>query len=378
VLAGDQDDPVRARLTRQALVRDPAAGPGAGRRPLVSVIIPMYNYGHFLPAAVHSTLAQQDVQVEVIIVDDASTDDSAAVADRLAAADPRVTALALPVNGGPARAFNHGYATAAGEFIVRLDADDLLTPRSLARAAAVFDAFPAVGLVYGHPVHFHGPPPPPATARTQVTSWTIWSGPDWIAERCRRGVNCITTPEAIVRDTALRQAGVLSTGIKVATDIHLWLRLAAIADVGHLDGPDQAFHREHPASITAQPGYTQMTDLIERKAVFDDFFSGPGKDLPAAPALAAAAAASLADEALLAACRAYDRGRTTTVNVPELTDFASLTCPAIQQLPHWRPLRRRQRLGPRLAATPPLFTAAQIARRARSRAAYRHWERTGL
>ncbi len=60
------------------------------RKPLVSVIIPCFNYGHFLPASIESVLAQNDVRVEVIVVDDASTDDSAEIASRFAQTYPEV------------------------------------------------------------------------------------------------------------------------------------------------------------------------------------------------------------------------------------------------------------------------------------------------
>jgi glycosyl transferase family 2 len=378
VTAGSRGGSGRARLARQAYVRNPADRPEAGRRALVSVIIPMYNYGHFLPATVDSALCQDHVDVELIIVDDASSDDSATVARRLVTADPRVTLLSLTANSGPARAFNSGYERATGEFIVRLDADDLLTPGSLARAVALFDAFPGVGLVYGHPLHFDGDVPDAASARQQVRSWSTWSGHDWIAERCRRGVNCITTPEAIVRASVMASVGNLSTEIPTATDIHLWLRVAAESDVGRVDGTDQALHREHAASITGRAEYTDMVDLTERKAVFDDFFSGPGKKLADAGELYRTANASLADEALLQACRAYDRGRTGSVDVSAFTDFALLTYPDARQLPHWGALRRRQLLGPALSAAPGIFTGSQVSRRLRGRLAYRRWQHTGL
>lgn len=71
-----------------------------GRRPTVSVVMPCYRYGHFLPGAVRSVLDQTDVDAEVLIVDDASPDDSGEVAEALAAADPRVRVLRHAENKG--------------------------------------------------------------------------------------------------------------------------------------------------------------------------------------------------------------------------------------------------------------------------------------
>jgi cellulose synthase/poly-beta-1,6-N-acetylglucosamine synthase-like glycosyltransferase len=207
------------RLRRIAHVPQPAHGPAWGRRAGVSVVIPSYNYGRYLEASVRSALEQRDVEPEVIVVDDASADYSVAIAERLAAADPRVRVIRHETNLGASATFNAGYAVATGEFIVRLDADDQLTPGSLARAVALFDAFPNVGLVYGHPVHFTAADPP--AAREAVRSWSVWSGADWVAERCRRGTSCITSQEAIVRASVMEQVGGLSAEIAIATDLHL-------------------------------------------------------------------------------------------------------------------------------------------------------------
>jgi glycosyltransferase involved in cell wall biosynthesis len=124
------------------------------RRPTVTVVIPCYNYARYLRESVSSALGQSEVDVDVVIVDDASTDDSQAVAQELAQRDPRVTVLAHHRNLGPVQTFNAGLARASGEFVARLDADDLLTNGSLGRAAAVMTRHPEVGLVYGHPIHF--------------------------------------------------------------------------------------------------------------------------------------------------------------------------------------------------------------------------------
>ncbi len=139
----------------------------------VTVIIPCFNYGRYLPAAVDSALSQAGAAVDVVIVDDKSTDDSLDVARSLAAERTKVRVLAHETNQGPVGTFNDGLEIATGEFLVRLDADDLLTPGALARATALARAYPSAGLIYGHPRHFEGEPPP---ARTDVRSWTVWPG----------------------------------------------------------------------------------------------------------------------------------------------------------------------------------------------------------
>ncbi len=87
-------------------------------RPTVSVVIPCYNYGHYLPGAVASALDQEGVDVDVLVVDDASTDDSAAVARSLAESDPRVDVLVHEVNRGHIAAYNDGLAKARGDYVV--------------------------------------------------------------------------------------------------------------------------------------------------------------------------------------------------------------------------------------------------------------------
>lgn len=362
------------RLIRQAQVPAPVPEIASGRRPRVSIIVPCYNYGRFLPYAVKSALSQEGVDPEVIIVDDASTDDSSAIAARLAHCDPRVRIIIQQSNRGHVVSFNVGYARASGEFIVRLDADDLLTPGSLARSVALFDAFPHVGLVYGHPLHFMTDIPP--KERTTVRGWSVWSGEDWVAERCRTAANCITTPEAMIRASVMRSTGALSTALKYAQDMEMWLRIAAVSDVGRVDGPDQALHREHAGSMSNT--YGKLVDLVERRTVFDTLFSGVGRRMRLATELHRTARSALADEALELACRAYDRGRTGTVDVQKYIDFALDTCPEARQLPHWQALQRRQRLGARLAPIPPFFTATIVCRRLRWEISYRRWQRTGF
>jgi cellulose synthase/poly-beta-1,6-N-acetylglucosamine synthase-like glycosyltransferase len=356
-----------------AHVRAPVPELNAGRRPRVSIIIPCFNYGHYLPESVDSALAQAGIESEVIIVDDASTDDSAQIAAQYAREDQRVSVVQHRRNTGHVQAFNDGLKEASGEFIVRLDADDLLTPGSLARAVALFDAFPTVGLVYGHPQHFTIEVP--LSARTTVLGWRVWAGRDWVAYRCSKGVNCITTPEAMIRASVLESIGGLNTALRFAQDMEMWLRTAAVSDVGRILGADQAFHRDHAASMSATAGSVRLVDLQERATVFEVLFAGPGGQLQDAAELHRTARRVLAAEALVCAYHSYDRGRTGTEDVKALVDFALANYPEARSLPQWRALQRRRKVGAPLA---PVFVASAIWRRMQWKASHRRWQRTGV
>lgn len=94
--------------------------------PTVSVVIPVYNVAPYLQACVDSLLAQRYTDFEVVLVDDGSTDGSGAICDTLAGKDPRVIAIHQK-NGGACAARNRGIDNARGEFLVFVDADDLVT-----------------------------------------------------------------------------------------------------------------------------------------------------------------------------------------------------------------------------------------------------------
>jgi len=98
----------------------------------VSIVVPVYNAIRTLEATVLSALAQTYRNIEVIVVDDGSGDDSARCADALAARDPRVTVIRCQ-NSGVATARNVGIAAAKGEWIAPLDADDLWHPEKIER-----------------------------------------------------------------------------------------------------------------------------------------------------------------------------------------------------------------------------------------------------
>lgn len=108
--------------------------------PDISVIIPAWKAGGFIARAVESALASMGVSVEVVVVDDASPDDTFKVLQALAANDKRIIIDRLAVNGGPSAARNRAIELASGRFIAILDADDAMTPERLSRLVALADA----------------------------------------------------------------------------------------------------------------------------------------------------------------------------------------------------------------------------------------------
>ena len=102
------------------------------RRPEVCVIIAAWNAERTLRRAIESVLAQEDASVEVVVVDDASTDGTLALARGLAEGAPRLTVLAQKRNAGPAVARNRGLAASRAPFVTVLDSDDTMAPRRLA------------------------------------------------------------------------------------------------------------------------------------------------------------------------------------------------------------------------------------------------------
>jgi len=124
--------------------------------PRVSVIIPCYNYAHYLTNAVESVIAQSFQEYEIIIVNDGSTDDSRRVAEQLIAAYPsrRIRLINQDNSGDPSLARNRGIREARGEFVLCLDADDMLMPEFLFRCVALLDNEQDIAIAYTDQIYF--------------------------------------------------------------------------------------------------------------------------------------------------------------------------------------------------------------------------------
>ena len=122
--------------------------------PKVSVIVPSYNLGKYLPETLRSVSAQTFTDWECLVVENGSTDGSASIVQTFCEADPRFVMAAFTGNKGVAAARNHGLERARGQYILFLDADDLITPRYMEEAVAALDADPSLTVVYGRGERF--------------------------------------------------------------------------------------------------------------------------------------------------------------------------------------------------------------------------------
>jgi glycosyltransferase involved in cell wall biosynthesis len=328
----------------------------------VSVLIPCYKYGHFLEDAVASVLDDQEgVDVRVLIIDDASPDDSAEVARKIAAREPRVEVIVHETNKGNIATFNEGLLEwADGDYCTLVSADDRLTPGALRRARDLLDANPSAGFVYGRAVWFTDGEALP-TARTRVRGWSVWPGEWWLERRFRQGENPITAPEVVVRTSLQKRVGGYDARLPHAADMEMWMRLAANAEVGFIRGVDQAYYRLHQQNM--RKAYGVLRDLRERRLVFETVLDRDGERLPDTKRLSDIVHRALGREALWAAGRVYDRGRIRRTelgrrflgagagseeerDVDELVAFACDCWPEVSRLPLYRSLQSGKGVGP--------------------------------
>jgi glycosyltransferase involved in cell wall biosynthesis len=214
---------------------------------LVSVIMPAYNSARFLAESVRSVQAQTFGGWELIVVDDGSTDDTAAVARQLAGADPRLRYLRRE-NGGQAAARNTGLRAARGDLVAFLDSDDLWLPGKLEAQLAVLEEAGA-DLVYcdGY-VFFEDGSPERGDFFAVVPGKT--DAPTML--RLLYAYNRIATLSVLVRREALERVGPFdeSRRIQNCEDYDLWLRMARAGCTFYGMRDKLMRYRRHAASTT--------------------------------------------------------------------------------------------------------------------------------
>ncbi|MGB8381358.1 MAG: glycosyltransferase [Dermatophilaceae bacterium] len=333
-------------------------------RASVSVVIPTYNYGRFLEGCVESVVAQEGVNAQVLVIDDQSTDNSKEVGEALASKHENVTMISHRVNRGRIATYNEGlFEWADGKYSLLLSADDRLTKGALARAVDIMEDHPKVGLVYGRCALF-------STAEDNVP-WTdrrvrpprVWEGREWLAKRYMDGMNNVITPTVIVRTETQRRVGPYNAALPHAADFEMWLRFAAVSDVGFVRAA-QALYRIHSSSMSQHVNLDPLADARERKQVFETIAEQYGFALSAAGTSIEDAYRAIASERLWQLCRMYEKGKVHEIVEAEWVDFAKSTFPAAPSLHAFRAYERRRRMGVPLCRTQ-VFFGTHVARRLR-------------
>jgi glycosyltransferase involved in cell wall biosynthesis len=312
----------------------------------VSVIVPCHNYGRFLRQCVGSALSQEGVEVDVLVIDDASTDGSERVARELGRADPRVRVLCHERNRGHIATYNEGLERARGDYLLLLSADDYLTPGSLSRAAGLMDEHANVGLVYGRALPLE---PDSAAEVSTSTRRRIVPGRAWIAERCRHMDNVVPTPTAVVRTELQHAMGGYRPDSPYAGDLEMWLRLAAYADVGELHS-DQAIYRQHGANMSVEWFSALKVTFEHSRQAYETVLTEHAAAIPEAAHLREVVRRQVARRALRMAVNRYCRGRLDPGNVAWLESHAHEVHPHCRRLPEWWALQACKAVGARAAS----------------------------
>lgn len=213
--------------------------------PAVSVVVPCFNAERYIASTLRAVLAQQGVELEVIVVDDGSTDGSAAL---VAQAFPEVR-LIQRANAGVAAARNAGIAAASHAWIAFCDADDIWLPGKLAAQFSALAAQPQSRMSYTAWEVWFSDAPEPSAAEIAALAQVDRPGPTgWLYPELL--LDCVVwTSTVLAHRSVFDEVGVFDTGLRIGEDYDLWLRASRVTRIERVTRP-LAFYRQHPASIT--------------------------------------------------------------------------------------------------------------------------------
>jgi glycosyltransferase involved in cell wall biosynthesis len=200
-----------------------------GNKPLVNVIVPTYNYGHFIEETLECLCAQTYQNWECLVVDDGSTDDTAERVSRFIERDPRFRFL-RQANAKQAAAKNNGLRNSAGQYIQFLDADDLIEPQKFEKQVEYLEAHPEVDIFYGSMRYFGSENP------AERLYWIWGENKPWMPEVSGRGKEVLTAlvrhnimviNSPLIRRSVVDKVGPFDDRLPPAEDWDYWLRCAA-------------------------------------------------------------------------------------------------------------------------------------------------------
>lgn len=229
--------------------------------PLVSVILPVYNRPGWLARAVESVLSQSHTNLELLVVDDGSTDDTRRVLEGFL---PRVEILEQSHAGAEA-ARNLGLENARGEFVAFIDSDDVWLPDRLSRQLPLFRR-PEVGLVFGDAALVDYRRTPPRRLRRTFFD-RVRPSRGRVTQELARGC-FVPFSSVLARRELLKEAGGFTPG-RVAADYLKWVEVSAVCEFDYVEGPvfEYAIHEggiSHDLVETLEDRIEAFRELLAR------------------------------------------------------------------------------------------------------------------
>jgi glycosyltransferase involved in cell wall biosynthesis len=203
---------------------------------MVSVLMPSFNYAHYLPTAIESVLSQRYSDLELIIVDDCSTDESWDIAQKYKRLDSRVVSVRHDRNGGLAATRNTALAASSAQFVALCDADDIWLPHKLAAQLGCFRSGDGHGVVHsdGWIIDDKGHRSGGLFSDLFHREGQRTSG-DLFTELCRRNFICV--PTVTLRREAILDVGGFEKGLRSLEDWVCWTKIARKYKSYYLDEP---------------------------------------------------------------------------------------------------------------------------------------------
>lgn len=294
----------------------------------LDVLVPSYQYGRYLRACLMSILSQDLNSLRVLVIDNASTDNSVEIARDIAANDSRVEVVTRKVNLGATASWNEGIDWAQADYFLVVCADDFLTSNSLPRALEFLEGHPEVSFAIGKDRYCTE-----ATEALEVgefwgtPKWRTMPGPRFIREQCRYPS---VSAAPIVRTAMQKKAGYYRSDLPFTDDLEMMLRLAC---VGHVAQTSACWlvRRLHESNISSILWRTTARRLEEGDATFSKFFSREGSLVPGAKRLQRLAAQSFGKQAYWSAVSHLCRG--DLASSKRLFEWAFSRAPSTRILP---------------------------------------------
>lgn len=239
-------------------------------KPLISVIIPTYNYGTFLKEAIQSVQAQTFSHWECLVIDDGSTDDTKQIVENIITNDQRVRYF-YQENKGLSAARNKGIQESQGDFLQFLDSDDLLERRKLELQLEYLSNHPDADIVYGDARYFSTKRPWERLYSKDSLNqdWmprASGKGPNFLSHLIAQNLMVVSSP--LIRRNVIEKSGLFDESLKAHEDWEYWIR-CALHDFSfaYLELPETStLIRYHDACMSSDPSLMWQTNReIHRK-----------------------------------------------------------------------------------------------------------------